>query len=427
MTRLSSGFVVLGCAVALAACAGPGAATAPTRADLEAYVARNPDDVEALRDLGALLALEGEYGPALGAFERALRLGPDDGQTLYLVGLTHEALDQPAEAEDAYARYLAVDAADAYRDSLRGRLDGLVRARLRREFAAALATEDSVTTGDRSGAIGVLPFAYRGDNEEYAALGRGLAEVLSIDLASVQPLTVVERVRLQALLAEYDMAREGVLDPATVPQAGRLLRAGRLVGGEVDVQGEALRIESAVWEGALQEVETTEGAVADLFRVQKTLTLGVLATLGVTVSEADRARLLQAPTDDLVAFLLYSRALLQEDDGDFVGAGRLFDQALQRDPGFGLAAQRRAEVQLSAATSGPAGPALAVAATETVSTAPEETSGLVQRRADALGAALRGHVAPGTETREPGVEGSSAGILGSLPDPIPPPTRGNAP
>ncbi len=420
------GLGVAGLALGLAACAGP-ASVVPTRAALEARVAQSPGDVEALRDLGALLAVEEEYGPALGAFVRALALAPNDGRTLYLTGLVHEALGRPAAAEDAYARYLVVDAGDAFRDSLRGRLDALVRTRLQTEFAAALAVEDSVTTGFGTGAIGVLPFAYRGDNEEYASLGRGLAEVLAIDLASVESLTVVERARLQALLAEFDLARTGVLNASTAPRAGRLLRADRLVGGEVDVQGDALRIESALWEGSLRDVETTEGDVADLFRVQKTITLNVLAALGVAVPQAERARLLLAPTTDLLAFLLYSRGLLLEDDGDFAGAARLYAQAVQRDPGFSLAATRGSAATLSAATSGPAGPTLTATAVSTLDSVSPQASSAVRRRAAGLRATLGGHVVPGSETREPGVEGSEAGILGSLPDPPPPPPRGNRP
>ncbi len=392
-------------------------------------MAQAPGDAEALRDLGALLAVDEEYALALGAFERALALDPADGQTLYFAGLVHEALGQRAEAENAYARYLAVDAGDAYRDSLRGRLDGLVRARFQREFATALIVEDSVAVTFGTGAIGVLPFAYRGDDPAYASLGRGLAEVLSIDLASVDPLTVVERARLQSLLAEFSLARDGVLDARTAPRAGRLLRADRLVGGEVDVQGDALRIESALWEGSLRDVETTEGGVADLFRVQKTITLGVLAALGVAVPEADQARLMRAPTTDLVAFLLYSRGLLQEDDGDFAAAAGLYGEAVARDPGFTLAATAREGATLSAATSGAAGPTLAVAAAGSLDPVPVQTSSAVRRRMSGLRDELGSHLVPSDNTREPGVEGSEAGVLGTLPDPPLPPSvpSGNRP
>ena len=416
---------LLALALVLGACSS--GTVLPTRADFEARVQSDPNDVEALRDLGALLALEDDYGPALGAFDRALAIDPADGQTLYFVGLTNEALDRPADAEDAYARYLSVDAGDAYRDSLRGRLNALVRARLEAEFADALAVEDSTAYVSGTGAVGVLPFAYRGNNAEYQALGRGLAEVLSIDLASVN-LEVVERVRLQALLAEYELAERGVLDASTVPRVGRLLRADKLVGGEVDVQGEALRIESAVWLDGLREFETTEGTVADLFRVQKTITVAVLQRLGVTLSQSEQARILEAPTDDLIAFLLYSRALLLEDDGDFEGAASLYAQALERDPSFALAAQARAEAETTSVGSKPARPTLTASAGDILDPVGLPGPNVVILRADALRGALGNHVTPSPETREPAVEGNRIGILGPLPDPPPvPPRQGNRP
>ena len=403
----------------LAACTGP--ARVATRADLEARVARDPRDGEALRDLGAALARAGQTAAARDALERAVEIRPTDGKALYLLGLATETLSTPAEAEPVYARYDRIPREDAYRDSLRARLGGIVRTRLQAEFAGALAA-DTLTQVAGTGAIGVLPFAYRGEDAQYAALGRGLAEVLSVDLASVSSLTVVERVRLEALLAEYDLARQGRLDAATAPRAGQLLRADRLVGGEVDVRGTTLRIDAAVWSGGSDEVavEQAEGGVAELFRLQKQTTRTVLEALGVALSPEDQARLDVIPTDDLTAFLLFSRGLLDEDRGDYAGAARLYADAARRDPGFALAAERRDESGLSARTAGPARAVLASAA------APTTPAGLdlVGLRADEIAASLRGNIGPGTDSREALVEGNQAGILGPLPDPPPPPTPG---
>lgn len=402
-------------AATLGACSGP--ARVATFAELEARVARNPRDGEAVRELGARLALAGQHAGARDALELAVAIRPTDGRALYLLGLTTETLGQPAEA--VYARYDQLEPADVYRDSLRARLAGIVRLRLRSEFARSLAA-DTLAAMPGTDAVGVLPFAYRGADTLYAPLGRGLAEILSVDLASVQSLTVVERVRLDALLAEFELARQGRLDAATAPQAGRLLGAGRLVGGEYDVRGDALRIDAAVWERDALEVETAEGTLADLFRLQKTVTRTVLAALGVALSPADEARLDVLPTDDLTAFLLFSRGLLSEDSGDFTGARRLYADAARRDPGFALAAERRDESGLSAAVAGPAPTRLSASSAPTVPPGPD----VVGLRLDAISGDLRGRVGPGTDSREALVEGSAAGILGSLPDPPPPPSTG---
>jgi tetratricopeptide (TPR) repeat protein len=404
----------------LAACSGP--ARVASRADLEARVARAPRDGEAIRELGALLAREGETAAARDAFELAVAIRPADGKALYLLGLATESLGPPAAAEAAYARYDQIPRTDVYRDSLRGRLGEIVRTRLRAEFAGALAADDTVAAVSGTGAVGVLPFAYRGSDAQYAALGRGLAEVLSVDLTSVRSLTVVERVRLQALLAEYELARRGQLDAATAPRTGGLLRAERLVGGEYDVRGEALRIDAAVWAGSEDslDVEAAEGGIADLFRLQKQTTRTVLEALGVALTPEDRVRLEVIPTDDLMAFTLFSRGLLEEDLGNYGRASALYSEALLRDPTFALATERRDGADLAGRSGGPASAALLAAS------AAEAAAGLdlVGLRADALGAALRANLGPGPDTREVLVEGNAAGVLGPLPDPPPPPGTG---
>ncbi|GAB5536908.1 MAG: hypothetical protein Rubg2KO_31570 [Rubricoccaceae bacterium] len=400
------GLLIASAAILLSACAGSGAL--PSIDDLRARTLDDPENVEALRQLGARLAIEGEYGPALGTLDRAERLDPGDGETLYMLGLVHEALGRPDGAEAVYARYLTVSENDVYRDSLRARLDGLVRARLGQEFASALATEGNVAHVAGTNAIGVLPFAYRGTDETYMALGRGLAEVLSVDLGSIESLTVVERARLQALLREYELARQGVLNASTAPRVGLLLQANRLIGGEVDVQGENLRIESAVWEGSLQDIETTEGDVSDLFAVQKTTTLQVLDALGVELTAEQEARLRTAPTDDLMAFLLYSRALLQEDAGDYLGAARLYDQALALDPGFALAARRRSDARLFSQATAPAPARILTVSTATLRSLNAAVTNVVQLRTSALRSIVGQNLTLSAEAREAAVEAYEA-------------------
>lgn len=418
-------FLAVLLAASLGACTGP--PRLATRADYEARLERNPRDGEAARELGAALAREGQTAAARDALELAAAIDPLDGKALYLLGLTTEALGQ--DAEQIYARYGQIPAGDAYADSLRARLDGIVRARLQAEFSRSLADESTIADVSGTSAVAVLPFAYRGQDADYAPLGRGLAEVLSVDLASISGLMVVERARLEALLAEFELARQGHLDPATAPVAGRLLRADRLVGGEYDVRGDAgsqtLRIDAAVFQDAAAggdplTLDAAEGGLADLFRLQNDVTRTVLVALGIAVSAEDQARLGAAPTDDLTAFLLFSRGLLDEDRGDFEGAARLYADAARRDPGFALAATRRDEARFLLGTAGPAPAVLLTAA------APALPDGLdlVGQRVDQMSADLRARLGPNSESREAVVEGSGAGLLGPLPDPPDPPTAG---
>lgn len=419
MSRGSVSLFALAALLGLAACSGPGA-PALSRDALEARAAARPNDASAHLALGTFLARAQDLGPAVGALTRAVELDSSNGRALYVLGLTNEALGNPDAAEQAYARYLGVPAKSVYRDSLRGRLDSMVRSRLRSEFSAALLA-DSIASVSGTDAIGVLPFAYRGPNEEYAALGRGLAEVVSVDLASVEGLTVVERVRLEALLAELDLAKSGLTDPATAVRAGRLLRAESLVGGEYDVQGDALRIDAAVWrdQNPSLEIETSEGGVANLFAVQKRVTMSVLSSLGISVSQADLRRMSAVPTNDLAAFLLFSRGLTEEDDGDLVRAAELYQAALARDPAFSLAGQRFAEVGMTMSSSRPSGSVLGALAVFAVTPVQD----VVSVRSASMSEILGGMIIPGVGSRTAVVDGNNAGILGRLPDPPPLPTE----
>lgn len=417
--RLLLVLAALGGFATASGCGGPAAVTTTTRpatrAALEARVAADPADGEALRDLGLRLALDGDYAAARAVLTRAVEGRPADGEALFGLGLAAEAMGDSPAAEAAYARYAQIQG--AWRDSLRARHDAALRRRLRADAVAALAAD---TLGPSTGsAVGVLPFAYRGTDPQYAALGRGLAEVLSADLSNVGGLTVVERVRQDALLAESALARAGALDAATAPRTGAMLQADRLVGGEVHVDGDALRLDAAVWDPTPTELadETTEGSLADLFAMQRTLTRQVFSALGIAVTPEQDARLADPPTDDMVAFLLFSRGLMEEDGGFYRRAADLYRQALDRDPSFSLAGARLGEASLSAAASRPPAAAL-LAVTPTVEVTASGTD-VVDARADALTAQLQPFLLP--DVRDPLVDANQAGLLGPLPDPPPPP------
>jgi|GEM_PF-2432367 len=410
--------LVAGGLAAASGCASPAAVTTrpATRAALEARVAASPSDGEALRDLGLRLALDGDYAAARVLLTRAVEGRPADGAALFGLGLAAEAMGDREAAESVFARYPQVGG--AWRDSLRARHDAALRRRLRADAAAALAAD---TLGPSTGsAVGVLPFAYRGADPQYAALGRGLAEVLSADLANVAGLTVVERVRQDALLAESALARAGALDAATAPRTGAMLQADRLVGGEVHVDGDVLRLDAAVWDPTPAELadETAEGSLADLFAMQRTLTRGVFTALGIEVTPEQAARLADPPTDDLTAFLLFSRGLMEEDGGFYRRAADLYRQALERDPTFGLAGARLGEASLSAAASRPPATAL-LAVAPTVEVGPAAERDAVDARADALATQLQPFLLP--DGRDPLTDANQAGLLGPLPDPPPPP------
>ena len=80
------------------------------------------------------------------------------------------------------------------------------------------------------------------------------------------------------------------------------------------------------------------------------MVLQLVERMGINLSPAERRAISERPTADLQAFLAFSRGLEAEDRGDFQEAANQFNAALQRDPNFRSARDKRAQnLQLAAA------------------------------------------------------------------------------
>src|ERR1700759_3401630 len=84
----------------------------------------------------------------------------------------------------------------------------------------------------------VLYFDYSGKDADMAVLKKGLAQMLISDLSALDGVRLVERDRLEEILAELKLAQSGKIDPATAAKVGKLLGARYMVlGGYFDPIG----------------------------------------------------------------------------------------------------------------------------------------------------------------------------------------------
>ena len=116
-------------------------------------------------------------------------------------------------------------------------------------FASAAAAQSP--KADQRPTVAVLYFDYTGKSEELGVLRKGLAQMLISDLGAVDAVRIVERDRLQEILAELKLQGTAKIDPASASKVGKLLGARyMLLGGYFDLLG-ALRVDAR-----LVEVET---------------------------------------------------------------------------------------------------------------------------------------------------------------------------
>ncbi|MEO8561128.1 MAG: tetratricopeptide repeat protein [bacterium] len=331
--------VALSFALALSACA----TTSLARLEQEHQAA--PGSFAVDRSLGIAYYRAGRPADARAALEAAARLDPRDGTTALYLGLSAEELGDLAAARRAYASYLEVGRTSRVRVQLQSRLAALAKRELADDAKVAVQRESAL--GGEVGApttVAVMPLRFAGSDSSLRPLERGIAELLTTDLARSSKLTVVERSRIQALLDELARQRAGQTDATTNVRAGRLLRAGRVVQGSILQLGATqLRLDAVVVDVPTTRISgTAQGSdqLDRLFDLEKRVALDLFRELGVTLTVAERNAIEQRPTRSLTAFLAYSRGLASEDGGRYDEAERFYRDAIRLDPGFGAAMQK---------------------------------------------------------------------------------------
>lgn len=402
-----AGLLVTGCASA----GSPAVPTARELPALEARLASDPDDVATMAQLGAGYREAGRLDEARAILERARATDDSSGAVALFLGLTYEDLGRYAEAGAVYEAYLRLPET-ALEAEVAARLPIVRRNELRQTLAETLAEEETLDVArvDPT-AVAVFPFLYRGLNPDYRPLGRALSAMLVTDLSQTDRLRVLERMEIQVLMDELDLAETGVVDPGSAVRGGRLLGAANVVQGAIGGSEDVVSLQASVVElggggpDGSPSVSDEDGADR-LFDMEKRVALGLYEALGIELTVAEREAVERRWTTNLRALLEFGQGLEAEDAGDYVRAAAHFRRAAELDPDF-----EEAETRASA-TEG-----LAEAArTSTGVLAREAASALFNDRGYLqffdLAEALRGaqDLVPTAESRDPvsevgGVEG----------------------
>lgn len=344
----------LAVALLLGACAPsfvPGGVPAPREIPaLESRLSEQPMDRDNRIRLGAAYVEAQRPDDALRVLQPVTGDGPEL-VALLVQGSALEALGRFDEARQSYERALRLAAPEQteVRQVAEARIPLVRRRQLEADVRDAVAREAELaqrTPSDET--LAVFPFVYDGADPQFAPLGRALSELLVTDLAGVDRIRVLERSRIQFLLDELALSESERVDPATAVRGGRILGAGQVIQGRIGGGEEEIRILAGLVPArvgaAVRPVEEADRLQA-FFDLQKRLALALLSELRIQLTPAERERILQRPTENLQAVLLFGRALEAEDRGDFAEAARLFREASQEDPGFQEADRRAGDAE----------------------------------------------------------------------------------
>jgi len=323
---------------------------------LEAERGQRPQDVYTLTRLGVAYFKAGRYPEARPVLDSVVAHDPGNGVAAIYLGMTAEQTGDFTAAKSAYQSYIGLARNGDLRTAAQQRLTLADRRQMEYEARQALANEAVLATmPPESNTVAVMPFRYSGTNADVQPLGRGLAQLLVTDLAKSRQLRVLERERMQAILDEMKLGDSGRVDPSTAARSGRLLRAARVVQGTLaDLPGSQLRVNAVVVDVATAGAGSSASGADQLnrfFDLEKQIAFSIFNALGVQLAPAEQDAVNQRPTQNMQAFLAYSRGLIAQDSGNFAAAQADFNDAVNLDPNFRAAGQSAAGAsELSAAS-----------------------------------------------------------------------------
>ena len=206
---------------------------------------------------------------------------------------------------------------------------------------ATLAFVPALDAQDMRPGIAVLPFenggSYGQDKENFEALQQGIPGMLISELGQNPAARVVDRDKIQSLISEQDLGKDGRVDATTAAKIGKLVGARYMITGTfVDLYGR-FRTDARIIDVETSEIIKTvksEGKREELFKLiqglsEKLMAETKLPPLPSQVSQAVKGR--NVPTE---ALTYYSRALLYQDRGDKGKAAEFFRKATEIFPNY---------------------------------------------------------------------------------------------
>ncbi len=339
--------VTLALALGTAACGvGVGAPTPVSPAEipeLEQRLSQDPQDGAILARYAAALYAAGRCDTAKVVARVAWSVRPSDATAPLVIGECAERDEDYDQALQAYRDFLERNPQGAGVPAVRAR--EMMATRARAGLRARQALEQEAVLAGRAPnpeAVAVLPLEISGDSS-YQPLSRGLAQMITSDLALLRRFPLVERLELGALLDEMALAQTERVDSASAVRVGYLVQAGRLVQGLAAIPPTGdMRLEAGVVQstGEVLDPAGATGRFEDLMQLEKAIVLILARRLGYQLSEAERQLILENGTQNLAAFLAYSRGLLEEDRGNYEAAAGHYAAAAQADPNFRAARER---------------------------------------------------------------------------------------
>jgi TolB-like protein/tetratricopeptide (TPR) repeat protein len=190
--------------------------------------------------------------------------------------------------------------------------------------------------------VAVLYFDNNTPDKDFELLKKGMADMLITDLAGVEGLQVVEREKLESLLAEMKMQRSKYFDPKTAQKLGKGMGATHAITGAFNSVGNQLRIDVRLIEIKTSKVVTTDKVIGkkdEFFDLEQKLTASFSCALQPKTCREEEQNQSEAEAP-LPSIMRFSKALDLADGGNLEDASKEMKQVMTDAPTFSVAKSR---------------------------------------------------------------------------------------
>jgi len=200
------------------------------------------------------------------------------------------------------------------------------------EPAIGISTKSPLSLPDKP-SIAVLPFQNMSGDPEQEYFADGMVEEITTALSRIRWLFVIAR------NSSFTYKGQAV----DVKQVGRELGVRYVLEGSVRRAGQRVRITAQLIDAIADAhlwADRFDGSLEDVFDLQDQVAISVAGVIEPTLQAAEIRRSSDRPTHDLPAYDLYLRALalaFSWERDAIIRALDLLEQAIERDPGYGVA------------------------------------------------------------------------------------------
>jgi len=306
--------------------------------DYREEISKNPEHWQARGKLGFAYLKTGQLEEAVNEFTKVLEQEPGDPHATLYLGLAYLNMGEVSQTIAIWKNF-SNKSKPLVEQEIKRQLTLLEIAESMRLAKEALSKEKELQAKHpEPGTLAVFYFKDSSADNKYSHLQKALAMMIITDLSQIESLQVVERIRMQFLLAEMGLGQTGLVDKETAPGVGKLLGAESLVVGTLEPG--SLSVKSTIASSSKQDVVgifTVTAEEQEFYILEKEIVFAILKVLGISLTPAEEELVGKYHTKNLKAVTYFGMGLEALDEGNWEEAKNLFDKAREEDPEFLLA------------------------------------------------------------------------------------------